>query len=247
MKQRGRIRIGCSGWIYKHWRGDFYPQELKQSQWFDFYASQFDTVEINNTFYRLPAAKTFEGWEVQAPDDFLYAVKASRYITHMKKLKDAKEPLRRFLDRARLLKKHLGPILYQLPSRWHLNLERLESFLDLLPPDLLHVFEFRDESWMQEEVFRLLDGRGVSFCTHDMQMLDVPRRAAGPVAYVRFHGPQERYKGRYPGPALDSWWRWMEEQVRDGRDLYVYFNNDAHAHAPRDARRLAQRAGLIGG
>ena len=120
------IRIGCSGWNYDHWRGRFYPEEAPPKQWFEFYAGAFDTVEINNTFYQLPAAQTFKAWREQAPDGFIYAVKANRYLTHMKRLKDAKAPLKRFLDRARLLREHLGPILYQLPPRWRLNLERLE-------------------------------------------------------------------------------------------------------------------------
>ncbi|HZS08747.1 MAG TPA: DUF72 domain-containing protein [Blastocatellia bacterium] len=240
MAKRGRIHIGCSGWNYRHWRGRFYPEELAPGEWFDYYATVFDAVEINNTFYRLPAAETFRAWESQAPDGFLYAVKANRYLTHLKKLKDAKEPLERLLDRAVLLKSHLGPILYQLPSHWRLDRERLESFLDLLPAGLLHVLEFRDESWMVEEVFQLLERRGVSFCTHDLPGLKVPRQAIGPAAYVRFHGAAEKYRGSYPEPTLRGWWDWMREQVNDGKDLYVFFNNDAEAHAARDAQRLKQ-------
>jgi uncharacterized protein YecE (DUF72 family) len=244
--RRGTIRIGCSGWNYEHWRGRFYPEEAPPKQWFELYAKVFDTVEINNTFYQLPAAQTFKAWREQAPDGFIYAVKANRYLTHMKRLKDAKAPLKRFLDRARLLREHLGPILYQLPPRWRLNLERLESFLDLLPEGLRHVFEFRDQSWMADEVFQLLEERGASFCAHDMPGLDVPRLAVGPIAYVRLHGAKEMYRGGYPEPTLRSWSRWMEQQVRAGKDLYVYFNNDAEAHATRDALRLKQKARFAG-
>jgi uncharacterized protein YecE (DUF72 family) len=167
-------------------------------------------------------------------------------LTHLKKLKDAKAPLRRFLDRARLLGAHLGPILYQLPPRWRLNLERLESFLDLLPEDLRSVFEFRDQSWLVDEVFQLLDERGVSFCAHDMPGLDVPRLAVGPLAYVRFHGAEEKYRSGYPESTLRSWSRWMDQQLRVGRDLYVYFNNDAEAHAPHDAMRLKRKIRFAG-
>lgn len=244
MTKRGKIHIGCSGWNYPHWRGRFYPEAQAPGQWFDFYAAVFNTVEINNTFYRLPTAKTFKAWGAKAPDRFIYAVKANRYLTHLKKLKEAKAPLKKLLDRARLLEEHLGPILYQLPPRWRFDRARLESFLDLLPEDLQHVFEFRDQSWMVEEVFELLDERGVSVCAHDLPGLKVPRRAAGPVAYVRFHGAKEKYRGGYPEPTLRSWWRWMEQQVQRGRGLYVYFNNDAEAHAVRDARALMRKAEL---
>lgn len=241
---KGQIRIGCSGWNYPHWQGRFYPEQQTPQEWFPFYATFFDTVELNTTFYQLPAAKTFQTWRAQAPDGFLYAVKANRYLTHIKKLREPAEPLKRFLDRVSLLGEHLGPILYQLPPRWHLNRERLAYFLDLLPPHLRHVFEFRDQSWMGEEVFRLLEQRGISFCTHDLSGLRVPRRAVGPIAYVRLHGPARPDQAGYPTSTLCSWWGWMERQVKSGRDLYVYFNNDAEARAVSDALRLKQHAGL---
>lgn len=241
MTRRGKIHIGCSGWNYKDWRGRFYPKDAPPARWLEFYAAAFDTVEINNTFYQLPTAQTFKTWRAQAPDGFIYAVKANRYLTHMKKLKDVKAPLRKFLDRARLLREHLGPILYQLPPRWRLNLDRLESFLDLLPEDLRHVIEFRDQSWMAPEVFQLLEKRGVSFCAHDMQGLNAPRIAIGPLAYVRLHGAGRKYGGGYPEPTLRSWSQWMEKQRLAGKDLYVYFNNDAAAHAVRDALRLKSK------
>jgi uncharacterized protein YecE (DUF72 family) len=244
MVGRDKIHIGCSGWNYQHWRGRFYPKEQPSNKWFEFYAQVFDTVEINNTFYRLPEARIFKAWRKQAPDDFLYTVKASRFLTHQKKLKDARAPLKKFIDRAKYLEEHLGPILYQLPSRWHLNRERLESFIDLLPDNLIHVFEFRDQSWMVEETFRLLQERGVFFCTHDMSGLKVPRLAMGEVAYVRLHGTGKKYQGGYREPMLRSWWNWMKNQVRGGSDLFVYFNNDVEAHAVRDAQRLMKKAGL---
>ena len=147
----GTIRIGCSGWNYRHWRGPFYPSELPTKGWFAFYARTFDTVEINASFYRMPKPETFARWRDQAPQGFRYAVKAHRFITHMKKLKDAEAPLALFIERARSLEERLGPILYQLPPRWKCNRERLELFLALLPRDLTHVFEFRDTSWMTEE------------------------------------------------------------------------------------------------
>ena len=243
MKKKARIWIGCSGWNYRHWRGRFYPDKgFSPSQYFEFYARYFDTVEINNTFYRLPPTETFEAWESQAPTHFLYSVKANRYLTHVKKLNGIKHSLDLFLKRTRLLKGHLGPILYQLPPRWNLNRERLESFLELLPRDMLHVFEFRDQSWLSAQVLRLLETYGVCFCTHDFPGLEVTRQAVGPAAYVRFHGAGEKYQGGYSQSQLREWWTWMHQQLKEGRDVYAYFNNDVDAHAVSDALALRKQA-----
>src|SRR5262252_3872086 len=137
-------RIGCSGWQYKHWRGSFYPPNLPANRWFAHYASQFDTVEINNTFYRLPDVATFETWRAQATPKFLYALKASRFLTHMKKLKEPAEPLWRLFDRARALGSTLGPVLYQLPPHWAVDPQRLTTFVRALPKRQRHAIEFRD-------------------------------------------------------------------------------------------------------
>ncbi len=170
------VRIGCSGWQYRHWRGSFYPAELPQARWFEFYASRFDTVELNNPFYRLPERETFARWREAAPAGFLYAVKASRYLTHMKKLKDATEPLERMFDRVRALGPRLGPVLYQLPPRWTRDDERLEGFLQLIPSDVPQAVEFRDPSWYAEKTFDALQRHGVALCLHDMQGSAPPRR-----------------------------------------------------------------------
>jgi uncharacterized protein YecE (DUF72 family) len=163
------IHIGCSGWQYRHWRGDFYPAELPQSLWLEYYAERFDTVEINNTFYRLPEAPTFAAWGRRAPRGFVYAVKASRFLTHMKKLKDPEEPLQRFFTRARRLEHAFGPVLYQLPPNMHVNLERLSTFLQALPRTRRHAIEFRDPSWYVDEVFAELERHKVALCLHDMK------------------------------------------------------------------------------
>jgi uncharacterized protein YecE (DUF72 family) len=230
--------IGTSGWTYPHWRGTFYPADLPQSRWFTFYAERFRTVEINNTFYHLPGPETFDAWRDQAPARFVYAVKASRYITHMKKLKDAAEPLSRLLERARRLREHLGPLLYQLPSNWQRDLERLRTFLGLLPGDLQHVFEFRHQSWLTDETFALLDRAGVGFCIMDLPGLETPVRVTGGLVYVRFHGPERAYEGSYSDGELASWASRIGQFVRRGLKTYVYFNNDAHGYAARDAERL---------
>lgn len=239
------IRIGCSGWNYRHWRGLFYPDGLPVKRWFAHYAAAFDTVEINNSHYRLPEAQVFNAWREAAPPGFLYAVKASRFLTHHKKLKDPEEPIDRLVGRARHLGERLGPLLYQLPPRWRLDLARLRDFLDLLPRDVVHVLEFREPSWMTDAVFALLEERGMSFCTHDMPGLDVPRLAVGPIAYVRFHGTTGKYVGRYPRETLESWHGWMREQADAGRQVLAYFNNDIHGHAIEDALELKRLTGQL--
>jgi uncharacterized protein YecE (DUF72 family) len=234
----GAIRVGCSGWNYKHWREAFYPKSVPVRLWFDHYAATFSTVELNTSFYHLPKPETFTKWLDQAPEGFRYAVKASRFITHMKKLRDCEEPLETLLGRARNLGPAIGPILYQLPPSLKLDLKRLADFLSLLPTDLTHVFEFREKSWYTEELLALLDERGVSFCVHDMPGSASPRRAAGPIAYVRFHGGEGKYWGRYSDEGLLGWSDWIVEQSRLGRAVWCYFNNDMFAHAIDDALTL---------
>ena len=234
------MRIGCSGWQYKHWRGAFYPTNLPSKRWLEHYASQFNTVEINNTFYRLPEATAFAAWKKAVPADFLYAVKASRFLTHMKRLKEPAEPLHRLFSRARKLGRALGPVLYQLPPRWHLDLERLDGFVRALPRRRQHVIEFRDPSWYTAEVFDLLAKHRVALCLHDMEGSATGRIAVGPFVYARFHGPA-KYNGRYDDRTLDLWAEWMAEQRLQGKAVYAYFNNDIGAHAPRDACRLRTR------
>ncbi|MDB5684845.1 MAG: hypothetical protein JWM75_2543 [Sphingomonas bacterium] len=234
------IRIGCSGWNYRHWRSAFYPDGLPVKRWFAHYAEAFDTVEINNSFYRLPSAETFAAWRDQAPPGFRYAVKANRFLTQAKKLKDCAEPIARFLAPVRALGQTLGPVLYQLPPRFRANPERLDQFLALLPRDIHHVFEFREPSWHSDEILAVLDRHGASFCTHDMPGMAVPRWATGPIAYVRFHGTEGKYWGRYDATALRDWRDWMLDQSRLGREVWAYFNNDIHAHAIADALALRQ-------
>ncbi len=232
--------IGTSGWIYKHWRGVFYPADLSQGRWFEFYAQRLATVEINNTFYRLPEEGTFDGWREQAPEGFVYALKASRYITHLKKLKDPVEPVARFMGRAERLGAHLGPVLYQLPPNWRLNLERLEAFLAALPAGRLGVFEFRHPSWLVEPTFALLERYGVGYCISDMPGLGSPVRATGRLAYIRLHGPGRAYEGSYSEAELAQWAERARGFMAEGRPAYVYFNNDAEGHAVRNALRLRE-------
>jgi uncharacterized protein YecE (DUF72 family) len=239
------VRVGCSGWQYRHWRGNLYPADLPLKSWFEHYASVFDTVEINNSFYRLPEASTFAAWSARAPRGFLFAVKASRFLTHMKKLKEPEDPLDRFFRRARSLGRHLGPVLYQLPPGWKLDLGRLEYFLMSLPRDVAQVIEFRDTTWYAPEVYALLERHRVSLCLHDMPGSATGRLRVGPCVYVRFHGASGRYNGSYPDDRLADWAQWLEEQARTGIDVYAYFNNDVGGHAPRNALVLRRHMAAV--
>lgn len=202
----------------------------------------FDTVEINSSFYRLPAADTFAEWCHRVPQSFVYAVKASRYLTHMKKLKEPGPPVTLFFRRARKLGHRLGPVLYQLPPRWPRNLARLEIFLQTLPANRLHAIEFRDPSWYGDETFEMLSRHHVALCLHDMAGSPTGQHQVGPFVYLRLHGPQ-RYAGRYSDRALEVWAEWCADRRREGVAVYAYFNNDAGGHAPRDALRLRELCG----
>ena len=232
------IHVGCSGWVYRHWKGDFYPDDLPQKRWFERYAGTFDTVEINASFYREPLASTFDGWREKAPPGFRYAVKANRFITHNKKLLDCLEPVERFIALARRLEQTLGPLLYQLPPSLHRNDERLDAFLSLLPSDLEHVVEFRHARWYDEDVLALLDRHGVGFVVHDLVGLTSPRWASGRTAYVRFHGTGGKYRGRYSDDQLRGWADWLSGQRAAGRSAWAYFNNDIGGDAIEDAKAL---------
>lgn len=235
----GELRIGTSGWVYAHWKEIYYPPELPQKGWFGHYARDFDTVEINNTFYRLPNPETFEHWGEAAPPGFIYTFKASRYITHIKRLLEPEASLEKFLSRARLAGRTLGPVLFQLPPRFHADLARLETFLQALPTDLLHVFEFRDDSWHQEPVRELLTHYGAAFCIHDHGSVDCPDWITADTVYLRYHGSSE---APYSGGYSDDFLRGQAERIRrwrqEGKSVYAYFNNDVGGYAVRNALTL---------
>lgn len=238
--QAGRAFIGTSGWVYPHWRGVFYPGGLPQRRWFAHYAERFATVEINNTFYQLPGESVFRGWAEKAPPGFVFALKASRYITHVRRLRDAAGPLALFLGRARLLGEHLGPVLYQLPPKWRKDTARLGAFVSLLPDDVRHAFEFRDPSWYDEDVLGLLEAAGCGLCVHDLASAPAPRRAAPGFAYCRFHGPGLPGPAAYGQGLLAPWAEWIGGLLGEGRDVHAYFNNDARGNAVRDALALRE-------
>jgi uncharacterized protein YecE (DUF72 family) len=233
------IRIGTSGFVYKHWRGTYYPEKLAQKDWFGHYTHDFDTVELNNTFYRLPPETTFEHWRQVAPENFLFTFKASRYITHIKRLNDPEQTLAKFLAGVRLTAEHLGPLLFQLPPRWRADPERLEKFLQALPKDLINVVEFRDPSWFSEEVRALLERYQVAFCIHDHGAAPSPDWVTGAAVYLRFHGPGEAaYMGSYQSAFLEATAGKIRAWVAAGRAVFAYFNNDWQGHAVRNALEL---------
>ena len=235
--------VGTSGWVYKHWRDRFYPPDLPASKWFDFYCHQFATVEVNNSFYRLPSEDTFRKWRKAAPKGFQFAVKASRFITHVKRLKDCREPLDTFLGRARLLSEALGPVLYQLPPNFHCkpeNVDRLTEFLSLLPHDMRHVFEFRHDSWFNDDVFSLLRVYNAGFCAFHMAGWETPLEATTDFAYLRFHGSDSLYGGSYSEGDLAIWAGRLRDLPEDVREVFVYFNNDTEAHAVANAKTLVE-------
>jgi uncharacterized protein YecE (DUF72 family) len=233
-----RISVGCSGWNYKSWRTAFYPASLRPSQWLSYYAAHFDTVEINNSFYRLPERPVFDSWRRQVPTSFVFAVKASRYLTHMKRLRDPSEPIGRLFERASALGPTLGPVLYQLPASVERDIERLDRFLEALPVSKRHVFEFRHPSWYTDATFTCLERHGAALCLHDMAGSAIAEPQVGPFVYVRFHGASGRYHGSYANDALERCSRRIAAAARNGRDVFVYFNNDVDASAVRNAMTL---------
>ena len=234
-----KYHIGTSGWVYPHWRNVFYPPKLPQSKWLEFYTRHFPTVELNNSFYRLPSEKAFSNWRDTSPEGFIYAVKVSRFITHIKRLKEVEEPVETFLSRARYLEEKLGPLLYQLPPNMHRNDERLDGFLSLLPRGLRHVVEFRHESWLDEEVFDILRRHNIGFCIFDMPGLACPLMATADFAYIRFHGSSGLYFSCYSGEELEDWAQKISALGKDLGTVYIYFNNDAQGFAIKNAQTLS--------
>lgn len=235
-----RVRIGTSGWEYGHWRGGFYPRELPRDRWLEFYAARFDTVELNASFYRLPEAGTFERWAQRVPPDFRFAVKASRYLTHVRRLRDPEEPLDRLRTRVTRLGDRTGPILYQLPPRWRPNPERLERFLGAIAGERDQVIEFRDARWYQPPILAMIERAGASLCLHDMAGSATAPNPVGPLVYLRFHGAGERYGGSYSPQRLAAWADRMAGWVGEGRSVWAYFNNDLGGHAVTNAARLRE-------
>jgi uncharacterized protein YecE (DUF72 family) len=232
-----RTHVGTSGWQYRDWRGAFYPKELPQREWLPYFARNFETVEVNNSFYRLPERETFERWRDQTPAGFVVAVKASRFITHLKRLKDPEEPVALLWERATGLGDRLGPVLFQLPPRFRADPDRLEALLRTLPRRMRPAFEFRDDSWYADEVFDLLDTAGAALVWPHRPGTRRALPVVGGWIYVRFH--QGTRTG--PGYRRDTLRRWAERiGDADADEAFLYFNNDQQAAAIRDARTMLE-------
>lgn len=233
------IRIGTSGFHYKHWKGPFYPEKCPASKMLDHYVRHFDTVELNNSFYRLPEASAFDCWREGTPANFIFAVKASRFITHNKKLKDPENALDNLLPRAAHLGEKLGPILFQLPPHWQVNPERLMNLLEILPRDVRYAFEFRDLSWMNAEVDSILKKFNAAFCIYQLAGYHSPLHVTADFAYVRLHGPASgKYQGSYSSEKLQEWAGRIEEWARELKAIYIYFDNDQAGYAASNALML---------
>jgi len=238
--------IGTSGWQYRHWRGQLYDG-LPQAKWFDAYVEAFSTVELNVTFYRQPKPAVFEAWARRVPADFVFSVKASRFLTHIKRLNDPKESVEFLLEGASRLGPHLGPILLQLPPDMAAEPERLDDTLAAFPKDLRITFEPRNRTWFEPEVIEILERRGAALCWADRRRPLTPEIATAEWGYVRFHGGRSMPRGCYREDALAAWIERIRLAWPADRDVYAYFNNDFHGCAPRDAgmfSNLARAAGL---
>jgi uncharacterized protein YecE (DUF72 family) len=233
------VWVGTSGWTYDGWRGPFYPPEVPKKNWLSWYAEQFNTTEVNGSFYRTPSLEAVQAWHEQTPDDFVFAWKASKFITHWKRLSDnCVNSVELMETRLKVLGKKLGPVLFQLPARFKADRERLASFLKLLSKRYQYAFEFRDASWYEKDIFALLRKRNISLCISDHIDAPAPWEVTADFVYVRGHGPTGRYAGRYGTKTLTKWASTVAKWKRKGLDVYCYFDNDQKSAAPKDARQL---------
>jgi uncharacterized protein YecE (DUF72 family) len=236
-----KVWIGTSGWAYDGWRGPFYPKEVPKKRWLEWYSQQFPSTEINGSFYRTPSLEAVAAWRDETPNDFLFAWKASKFITHWKRLSDKSVNSIELMDsRLKVLKRKVGPVLFQLPARFKADRERLASFLKLLPKRYKYAFEFRDESWYDDTILDVLRERDVSLCLSDHQDAPAPWDITARHVYIRGHGPTGQYKDRYPLKTLRAWAASINKWKRRGLTTYCYFDNDQKSAAPQDARRLIE-------
>ncbi|NCN42330.1 DUF72 domain-containing protein [candidate division WWE3 bacterium CG09_land_8_20_14_0_10_47_33] len=256
----GKIFIGTSGWVYPHWKSLFYPEDLPEKEWLRFYADHFSTVELNSSFYHLPKEKTFKGWYDRTPDDFVFAVKGSRFITHVKKLKNCREPLENLLQAAANLREKLGPVFFQLPSSFEANPERLRAFIKLLPDkeqpcqanpkglffksptlrvkrDWRFAFEFRHSSWFTDEIYAILRKANCALIASDTPSYPYAEVSTANFMYLRLHGHEQLYTSNYSQKQLKEYVEKIKEWRKVG-DVFVFFDNDFEANAVKNAKEL---------
>ncbi len=236
-----KVYIGCSGFMYNDWRGTFYPEKLPKNKWFNFYQGVFDTVELNVTFYRLPKTTTFIKWHDESPDEFKFSIKGSRFITHIKRFKEIEEPVNRFFESASCLKDKLSVVLWQLPPNFKYDKKRLNNFiLNLEKFRARHVLEFRHQSWITEEVFKLLKDKGLASCIADWPVFNSELPETTDFVYIRRHGHEGRYNTCYTEDELTIDAKMIMDYVSKGLDVYIYFDNDAKGFAPKNAKKLTE-------
>ena len=238
------LRIGCSGFLYEHWRKNFYPDDLSKNHWLEYYSRHFSTVELNVTFYKLPDRETFIKWYSSTPESFTFSLKGSRFITHVKKLKDCSEPVEAFFSRATLLKEKLGVILWQFPPTLSVDIERFENFLEILKPYCLrNTFEFRNKTWINKRVFELLNLEGAAPCMADWPDFLDKLPLESDFVYIRRHGEEGSYATSYSIKSLEKDAKRIKSYLRQKKDVFIYFNNDASGYAPRNALELVTLTG----
>ena len=238
------MRVGTSGWVYAHWRGRFYPKDLPQSRWLEWYAERFDTVELNNSFYRQPSRAQFERWRRAVPPGFRYAVKLNRFITHIKRLNVDAPMIARSYDTVAGLGPALATMLVQLPPRFRFDRDRLDRFCDAVARRRRrHAIEPRDPSWLHDDAVSHLRERNLALCISDTPTWPTRITTTADFVYVRFHGPGRLYASPYDDDQLRAWARRIRGWRDEGRDVFAYFNNDERAYAPRDAARLRELVG----
>ena len=247
-----RLFIGTSGWTYSSWKGLFYPEDLPTRRYLEFYADEFDSTEVNYSFYHLPRISTYEKWVAQVPELFIFSLKSSRFITHVKRLVNVEDPWTRFVQNALVLGSHLGPVLLQFPPSFRCDRKRLEAFLKISQPPASKshpvklVFEFRHESWFTEEIFSLLHQHNAALCIADSPRYPRGDKVTADFVYMRFHGRRKLFVSNYTVAEMNEEAKQIRRYLREGRDVYVYFNNDAKGHAvgnARTLRRLVERQG----
>jgi len=241
--------IGTSGFSYSHWQGVFYPDDLPQKEWLRYYSQYFDTVEINATFYHQMRSKTFKKWRETVGPDFVFSIKASRFITHIKKLKNCQEPLERLMEgvkKLRITNYELritkNVILFQLPAHWQVNTERLKEFVEILPREFRFAFEFRDQSWLCSEVYEILKQANCALVIQDSPYWPTSEVITADFTYLRFHGSKRLYSSCYGERELENWAGKIKKWMEEGLAVYCYFNNDAMGYAVENAKRLKELA-----
>lgn len=239
-KNKGEIYIGTSGWYYEAWQGYFYPGKLSKDKMLKYYKNYFNTVEINNTFYGSPDSNTFNEWYEIVPKQFVFSVKANRYITHMKKLISADKTVPLFIDKVKELKEKLGPLLFQLPQHWKCNLNRLKEFVKILPEKYQYAIEFRDPDWFKEDVYKILTNRNIAFCIYDFDKRLSPKKITADFVYIRLHGPGTPYQDPYSKKTLEGWAGAIHTWSIQGNKVFCYFDNDNRGYAAKNAQQLLE-------